>query len=134
MVIDFIMDHSIVETPLNYLELEPWKLYFDSSSHKNGMGVGILIISPEKITTKFKYRIDATCSNNEVEYEALIDGLKILLDLGARRIEVRGDSELMVKQVKKEYECIRENLIMYFVIVNRLIKCFDFEYSACSSA
>lgn len=32
----------------------------------------------------------------------------------------------MVKQVTKEYKCIKNNLIMYFVIVNRLIKCFDF--------
>lgn len=56
----------------------------------------------------------------------MITGLKILLYLGARRVKVRGDSELVVKQVTKEYRCIKENLIMYFVIVNRLIKCFDF--------
>ena len=34
VVADFIVDHSIVEESLNYLELEPWKLYFDGSSHK----------------------------------------------------------------------------------------------------
>lgn len=76
------MDHSIVETPLNYLEAEPWKLYFNGSNHKNGDGIGILIISPNKIITKFKYRIDDTCLNNEAEYEALVAGLEILLDLG----------------------------------------------------
>lgn len=49
VVADFIVDHSIVENSQNYLELEPWKLYFDGSSHKNGTGIGILIISPNKI-------------------------------------------------------------------------------------
>ena len=39
VVADFIVDHSINETALNYLEVEPWKLYFDGSSHKDGTGI-----------------------------------------------------------------------------------------------
>lgn len=118
VVTKFIIDHAIVETPQNYLELEPWKLYFDGSSHKNGPDIGILLILPSKILTKFKY--------NEAEYEALIVGLEILLDFRARRVEVRGDYELVIKKITKEHMCIKENLIMYFVIVNRLIKHFDY--------
>lgn len=117
VVVDFIMDHAKVETPLNYLEKKPWKLYFDGSSHKNETGVGILIVSPNKIPTKVKYQIEVPCSNNEVEYEA---------DLGVKRVEIRGDYELVMKQITKEYKCIKENIIMYFVIVNQLIKCFNF--------
>lgn len=63
---------------------------------------------------------------NEVEYEALIVGLEILLYSEAKQVKIKGDSELFVKQITKEYRCIKENLIMYFVIANRLIKCFDF--------
>lgn len=128
VVADFIVDRVIVETPQNYLELEPWKLYFDGYRHENGIGIGIgiLVISPNKIPMKFKYKINGSCSNNKVKYEALIVGLKNLLDLGARRVEVIGDSELVFKQIIKYYRCINENLIMYFVIVNRLIKRFDY--------
>ena len=36
-----------------------------------------------------------------------------------------GDSELVIKQVTKEYRCIKENLIMYFVITIRLLKQFE---------
>ena len=60
---DFIVDHAKVEAPQNYLESEPWKLYFDGSNHKNGNGIRTLIISPDKIPTKFQYRIEGSCSN-----------------------------------------------------------------------
>ena len=125
MVADFIADHSISENGVEYVELQPWKLYFDGSSHKNGTGVGLLIISPDKIPTKFKYKVEGLCSNNKAEYEALIAGLEILLELGATRVEIMGDSELVIKQLNKEYKCVKENLIMYFVIANRLLKKFD---------
>lgn len=36
-----------------------------------------------------------------------------------------GDSELVIKQVTKEYICVKENLIMYFVITIRLLKQFE---------
>lgn len=77
VVIDYIEDHAIVETPQNYLELEPWKLYFTDSSHKIGTGIRILVISPNTIMTEFKYKIDGSCSNNKAGYEDLINGLKI---------------------------------------------------------
>lgn len=125
VVADFIADHSIVESPLKDLELDPWKLYFDDSSHKNGIGVGILIISPDKIPTKFKYKVEGCCSNNEAEYEALITVLEILLELGETRVKIMGDSELVIKQITQEYKCVKENFIMYFVIANRLLRKFE---------
>ncbi|KAI5393297.1 hypothetical protein KIW84_060424 [Lathyrus oleraceus] len=85
VVADFIVDHSIDEN-VEYIELEPWKLYFDGSSHKSRTVVGMLIISPDRIPTKFKYKVESLCSNNESEYEALIAGLEILLKLGATRV------------------------------------------------
>ena len=85
---DFIVDHFVVESPLDYLEPEPWKLYLYGFSHNNGTCVGVLIISPNKIPTKFKYKVEGLCSNNEAEYEALIVKLEILLELGATLVEI----------------------------------------------
>lgn len=121
VVADFIVDHYIVENSQNYLELEPWKVYFDGSSHRDGTGVGVFIISPNKIPTKFKYKIECLCSNNEAEYEALIAGLEILLEFGETIVEIMGEFELVIKQITKEDKCVKENLIIYFVIANRLL-------------
>ena len=52
IIADFIVDHSVIEEPLNFVDVQPWRLYFDGSSHKNGTGVGILIISPESILSR----------------------------------------------------------------------------------
>ena len=43
---DFIVDHAIVEPSLDMVDINPWKLYFEGSSHKNGTGVGVLILAP----------------------------------------------------------------------------------------
>jgi ribonuclease HI len=82
----------------------------------------VLIISPNKIPTRLKYKVEGLCLNNEAEYKALITELEILLELGVTRVEIMGDSELVIKQITKEYICIKENLIMYFIIVSRLKK------------
>ena len=48
-------------------------------------------------------RLEFECTNNIAEYEALILGLQILKKLGAKRIAIHGDSELIIKQIKGEY-------------------------------
>lgn len=57
VVADFIIDHTMAETPQAFVELEPWKLYFDGSSYKEWTGIGVLIIYPNKILTEFRYQI-----------------------------------------------------------------------------
>ena len=78
VVADFIVDHAIVEPIVAHICANPWKLYFDGSSHRNGTGVGIFILSPQGTPTKLNCKIEGTCSNNEAEYEALIFGLQTL--------------------------------------------------------
>ncbi|XP_050897324.1 uncharacterized protein LOC127104162 [Lathyrus oleraceus] len=125
VVADFLVDHSMVELPQNYVDTVPWRLYFDGSRHKNGSGMGGVIISPDGIPAEFNYIIEGVCTNNEAEYESLITGLEFLLESGARNVKIMGDFELVIKQVSKEYRCVKENLIMYFVITIRLLKRFD---------
>ncbi|XP_057451900.1 uncharacterized protein LOC130743686 [Lotus japonicus] len=123
-VADFLADHTLPEE-IAYVGLQPWKLFFDGSSHREGSGIGMLIVSPQGIPTKFMFRMRESCSNNEAEYEALVSGLEVLLALGAKNVEIKGDSELVVKQLTKEYKCVSENLAKYYVKAMSLLANFD---------
>ncbi|XP_057444291.1 uncharacterized protein LOC130736477 [Lotus japonicus] len=125
VVADFLVEHTLPKEVVAYVGIQPWKLFFDGSSHKKGSGIGMLIISPRGIPTKFMFRIRENCSNNETEYEALISGLEILLALGAKNVVLKGDSELIIKQLTKEYKCVSENLAKYYVKAISLLAKFD---------
>ena len=75
--------------------------------------------------TKFLFELDKDCSNNEAEYEALILGLEILIEKGIKNVEIIRDSQLVIKQVSKDYKCMNENLIKYFPLVLRMLDQFD---------
>jgi len=43
------------------------------------------------------FRLNFKCTNNMVEYEALILGLQLVRKLGAKRVSIMVDSELIIK-------------------------------------
>ena len=65
----------------------------------------MVLISPDGSRLCYAIRLHFSASNNVVEYEALINGLRIAIELGATRLYVRGDLELVVDQVMKESSC-----------------------------
>lgn len=77
-----------------------WKLYVDSSTNENGSRAGIMLISLEghKITLVVRFKFKA--SNNE----ALIAGLWLANHLKVENIIVHIDSQLVINQVKEEYQ------------------------------
>ena len=71
-------------------------MYFDRSLMKTGAGVGLLFISPLGVHMRYMVRLHFAASNNVAEYEALINGLQVAIELGARHLDVRGDSRLII--------------------------------------
>ena len=59
-------------------------------------------------------------SNNTIEYEALINGLRIVIKLGATRLYVHGDSKLVIDQVMKESSCKSPLMAAYSQEVRKL--------------
>ena len=70
------------------------------------------------------YKLAFDCSNNEAEYEALITGLNILKKLGEKRNSIYGDSELVIKQVKGEYQAKHLRMRAYRNAVMDILKMF----------
>ena len=59
-------------------------------------------------------------TNNVAEYSALVAGLRRALELGLAEVEVRSDSELMVKQMRGEYRVKNRALQELFLDASRL--------------
>ena len=84
----------------NYEHEILWHLEFDGSVNKFGAGAGVWIYNLENNHFEgHAYRLNFKCTNNMAEYEALILGLKLVRNLGAKRVSVMGDSELVVKHI-----------------------------------
>ena len=79
-------------------------MYFDGLVAKVGASVGVYIISPIRDFKAFSYNLTFKCTNNVAEYEALLLGLHALKDLAAKRVQVFGDSELVINQVNDSYQ------------------------------
>ena len=67
-------------------------MYFDGSLMKTGASVGLLFISPLGVHVRYIIRLHFAASNNVAEYEALVNGLQIAIELGVRCLYMRGDS------------------------------------------
>ena len=56
----------------------PWELYVDGAANQRGSGVGLVLVSPEKITIEKSLKLSFSATNNEVEYEALLMGMMMV--------------------------------------------------------
>ena len=65
-------------------------MYFNGSLMKKGADVGLVFVSPLGVRMEYMVRLHFPASNNVAEYEALLNGLRIALELGICRLEVRG--------------------------------------------
>ncbi|XP_062020999.1 uncharacterized protein LOC133737473 [Rosa rugosa] len=102
-----------------------WTMYFDGSSTEFSAGAGVVVETPEGQKFQFAFQLDFTCTNNQAEYEALIVGLEILQEMGARRVLVFGDSQLVVNQMNKEFKCTSWGLLSYHALADQLANTFD---------
>jgi ribonuclease HI len=95
-------------------------MYFDGSLMKTGAGAGLLFISPLGKHLRYVLRLHFPASNNVVEYEALVNGLHIAIELGVWRLDARGDSQLVIDQVMKNSHCRDPKMEAYCDEVRRL--------------
>src|SRR5438128_341576 len=124
-LINFIAEWTEIQTLAITEKLEYWTMYFDGSPMVEGVGAGIVLISPTSERLKYVLQIYFLASNNAAEYEALLHELRIAISLRIRRLVVCGDSELVVNEVQKEYSCTSTKMSAYCLEVRKLEGTFD---------
>jgi ribonuclease HI len=87
---------------------------------KTGAGAGLLFISPLREHMRYAVRLHFPMSNNMVKYEALLCGLRIAIETGIKRLDIRGDSQLMINQVMKNASCHDDKMEAYCNAVRAL--------------
>jgi ribonuclease HI len=101
-----------------------WRMLFDGACSSSGSGVGVVLVSPSKIIHPHAIILEFACTNNEAEYEALIQGIIFAQEIKIEHLIVNGDSELVVNQVTQRYKIKKERLKLYFKRVNELMESF----------
>jgi ribonuclease HI len=71
-------------------------MYFNGSLNIDGVGAGVLFISPNKDEICYVLRLHFSASNNAIEYEASLHGMRIAVELGIKHLYVYGDSALVI--------------------------------------
>ena len=88
MLADFVVEWTEIQIPPAAIDQEYWMMYFDGSLMKKGTGVGLVFVSPLEVCMRYMVRIHFSSSNNVAEYEALINGLRIAIELGIQLLDV----------------------------------------------
>ena len=118
------LDEKLVGTISQY-RLPAWKVYVDGASNQKGSGIGLVLISPEKVLIEKSLRLDFSTTNNEAEYEVLLIEMAMVQRMGGKSIKVFSDSRLVVGQVKGEFEAKDERMQGYLSQVKCLRSKFD---------
>ncbi|XP_004306255.1 PREDICTED: uncharacterized protein LOC101314018 [Fragaria vesca subsp. vesca] len=133
-IADFLAHHppselkAFRELEFAAVALAPWTLYFDGSRTDTATGAGIAIANPAGDRFSYSFQLDFKCTNNQAEYEALIIGLEILLNLGVREVQIFGDSLLVINQLVEKFKCLSSSIEPYLRKAFEVLDRFDDVY------
>src|SRR5688572_30992554 len=109
---DFVAQHCGPEIAV----VEPvlWTLYFDGSSCGAGSGIGIILISPRGASYDFSLPIEASTTNNQAEYRAVLKGLQLLREVKTNSVEIFGYSMHIMDQLTGRSKCKNDVMRIYY--------------------
>ena len=82
-----VENHNMGERSVGVVSVQcpiPWKLYVDGAANQRGSGVGLVLVSPKKITIEKSLRLSFLATNNKAEYEALLKGMEMVQKMGGK--------------------------------------------------
>ena len=102
-----------------------WKVYVDGAANQRGSRVGLVLISPKKLTIEKSLRLGFSTTNNEAEYEALFEGMSMVQKVGGKAIKMFLNSRLVIGQVGGELKARDERMQGYLSQVRLLQSKFE---------
>ena len=98
----------------------------DGAANQRGSGVGLVLVSPEKIIVEKSLRLSFSAMNNEAEYEALLMGMMMVQKMGGKTVKLFLDSKLVVGQVRGDLEARDPRMQEYLGQVRSIQTKFEF--------
>ena len=74
-------NHKLDERSISVISVQclmPWELYVDGATNQRGLGVGLVLVSLERITIEKSLKLKFSATNNEAEYETLLMGMMMV--------------------------------------------------------
>ncbi|XP_074352696.1 uncharacterized protein LOC141691843 [Apium graveolens] len=102
-----------------------WSLFVDGASNGDGAGAGIELISPETHKIRRMTNLAFHATNNNAEYEALINGLKLALEMKVENLNVFSDSMIVVYQINGGYQVKGPRTELYLKCAQRILAKFN---------
>jgi ribonuclease HI len=100
-------------------------VYVDGSSANRKSGVGVALASPDGEKFQYAIKLNFVTTNNEAEYEAVLAGLSTAREMGAKNVEIRSNSQVVVSHVQGVAEAQGEKMIQYLNKVREYQSNFD---------
>ena len=97
------MDGKLVGT-ISLQKPLSWEVYVNGVANQRGFELGLVLVSPKKLTIEKSLRLGFSAINNKAEYEALLEGMSMVQRMGGKAVKMFSDSRLVVGQVKGELE------------------------------
>jgi hypothetical protein len=80
-----------------------WNIYFDNAYSKFISGARIFFKSPYSIIYPHAIKLEFPCTNNDIEYQALIQGMNLSLQMKVENFVVTGNYILVINHIKNKY-------------------------------
>jgi len=101
-----------------------WVLSVDGSSNQLGSGAGVILEGPNCVLIEQSLRFAFKANNNQAEYEALIAGILLAKEMGAKVLMAKSDSLLVTGQVTGEFQAKDPQMTAYLEYVEELKRSF----------
>jgi len=88
-------------------------MYFDGGTRHDSTEAGVVLAYPKKHILLYSFELTRLCSNNMVQYQALVLDTQMAIEMGSEDLDVYNDSQLVIKHLLEEYKVKKEDLVLY---------------------